>query len=250
MHEALKKFLAIIEHHDALVELKLFEKKLLDNPLNKQQLQCFFSTLWPFYRETPKGILSLSLRLCDKWMTKNEWEATANAAYVLNANCDEFGISNSARGFQLTHHQLFQQSVSHFGFSANDILSEINKLSAGEKMGEISHAFYRQESVPAGLGFHLASEYTSNLEFTAFLNGFMRHEAHYQLHDLNNPVVHFFKIHTMIEPEHQQQSEVSIQKYLDAFPNSLTEIQRGISVYLSAYKNLFSAYNQELFNDQ
>lgn len=243
----MREILALMSSYDAQSLLHELEKNLTQTRLKKEKLALFFASLWAFYKETPNGILSLSLRLSDEWMTLNEWEATAQAAYILSANCDEFGLSDVHQGFQKTHHQLLLLSAAHFGIDKIQLKQADKILPQAIEMGAVSYDYYRMQSVGAGLGFHLASEYTSNLEFSAFLNGFLAHKKVYQLTDTKNPVVRFFKVHTIVEPYHQQLGETIIMRYLSQYPDAKNEVLKGIEGYFRAYMPFFKKLNQELF---
>ena len=140
------------------------------------------------------------------------------------------------------------QSAQHFNIDRGALVAQENILSSGKLMGELSYEYYRRQSVGAGLGFHLASEYTSFLEFSAFLNGFMEHKDYYSLSENENPVVQFFKIHTVVEPMHQSLSEKVIENYVEKKPDSVQEIRRGMEAYFAAYNQLFCEFNSRLFN--
>lgn len=236
-----------IQSHDGMLELKLFRKNFETNTLDERKLKIFMATLWAFFRETPSGILSLSLKAHDYWSNINQWEAMSKSAYTLSTAVDEFGLDNIRNTFSPTHHQLFKETAQYFNVSSDDLISETNILPAGIKIGKASFSYYRKKPLPISLGFHLASELTSWHEFNSFLSGFWSNKEFYQLTSQETVPLRFFWIHTIVEPSHLTHSEKIIEHYLQVEPESIEHIYTGALHYMKLYKNLFKDLNKNLF---
>lgn len=237
-----------IKTHTAMHELNAFGKNLKKRGLNIDELKILMATLWSFYKETPSGILSLSLRLYDFWKKINAWEAMEKSAYVLSTAVDEFGLTDIHKTFLPTHHQLFLNTAQYFKISVNDLISSQYTLPAGEQIGKSSFVFYRKKSLSLALGFHYASELTSWPEFKYLFEGFLSNKEAYSIHSENDPAMKFFHIHTIIEPEHSNNTKEILRIYLEFLPESKSNIIEGAIAYLSCYKQLFNSLNQKLFN--
>ena len=230
--------------------LKGFEHNLCREPLSLTKLKLFFSTLWAFYKETPTGILALSLRLADQWMDIDEWEATSIASYLFHADIHEFGLESMEVGANLTHHQLFLRTCSYFNITRNDLQNPQYILNGGRYIGELSYQYYREYSIGEALGFHLDSEVTSEMEFNAFLNGFLAHKDHFGIQSKHDESMELFFIHSVVEPEHSDNSEKLIEIYSRQFPDNISLIQKGFDAYMEGYYRLFEDLNKNLFETE
>ncbi|TAK73363.1 MAG: hypothetical protein EPO11_08490, partial [Gammaproteobacteria bacterium] len=208
----LEELKTTIQAHSGMNELKRFGENLKKNALNERNLKIFFATLWAFYRQTPSGILNLSLRVNDYWDKLDMWHAMAHAAYLLYAVVDEFGLDTRGR-MKLTHHQLFKDAADYFNITPDELVSSKNILDAGKDIGSLSFEYYRHKSIPEGLGFHFASELTSLPEFECFLDGFWQHKDIYKFSSQIKTPLNFFSIHTAVEASHRLTSEIMLQKY-------------------------------------
>lgn len=236
-----------IQNHKAVKELQLFGQNLLNTPLDNRGLKLFFGTLWAFFREIPTGISALALHISDDWMkNENEFEGTAKAAPVLYANVDEFGLSNETKLLP-THHQLFIKLVKIIGLSEQDVLANENVLSSGKSFGKITREFYRNKTVGHGIGFHLASEFTSSIEFQYFLDGFKQYSNHYNLIGDNKSALAFFHIHTLVEPIHLSLGKQIACTYIAKFPEVEEQIHEGAMVFMDAFYSMFAEMNTVIF---
>lgn len=238
---------AAISQHNAINELEKFGEYLKQTALNHVELRVFFASLWAFFREVPTGILALSLRVSDDWMSKyDEWEGTSRAAPILYANVDEFGLQSDQKLLP-THHHLFIELAHVLGVQRQDLLASANILPAGRYFGQLTRDYYRQKDIPAAIGFHLASEFTSSVEFQFFLDGFKAHQEAYQLIGEKQSALTFFKIHTMVEPLHLELGKLSARNYLEKNPEAITEIEVGAMAFMEGFEKLFSSLNHHLF---
>lgn len=235
-----------IQSHKGIHALHLFGENFLKIPLKPLDFKIFMATLWAFYKETPSGILDLALRVSDFWRDINPWEANAKAAHILYAGFEEFGLQSLDK-IVPTHHQLFKLSSLHFGVTEHDLSSNDYILEAGIAMGKNSRIGYREKSITFGLGYHLAAELTSWWEFKYFYEGIMNHKATYNIGSNNNPALHFFYIHTLVESEHLCQSQKVAEAFIQIDTNGLQDIYSGIELYMQTYQNLFTSLNIKIY---
>jgi len=140
-----------------------------------------------------------------------------------------------ARGPQATHHQMLLNTIRHWDLTATDMLDPDYILPEGRNFGRITYEYYRNQSVAAALGFHFASEATSNMEFEAYLNGFAKFESAYKLRDRGDPALAFFVIHTEVEPAHRDMGYRMIQMYCDQNPDNGEAVIAGARAFMDAY---------------
>jgi hypothetical protein len=241
------EFRSEIENHGALIELATFGRNLASRPLTLEERKIYFATMWAFFKEIPTGILALALHVSDDWLTRDQWNGTAMGAHILFADVDEFGLQTIHKKFQPTHHHLFHDLVNFLGVEDGDFSDPRYVLGAGRQMGEITRKYYREEPIQTGLGFHMASELTSSIEFRYFLDGFKKHKEAYAIKADNDPVLTFFRIHTLVEPMHLAQSEEIINRYLEIDPSALDLIENGAIAFMKGFEHLFAALNKRIY---
>jgi hypothetical protein len=244
---AIDRLEAEIRDHVALKELREFGNLLVSRPLDPDGVKTFFATMRAFFDDIPTGILSLALRISDDWMKVDPYEATAKGAYILFADVDEFGLHEQHKGFLPTHHQLFRDLTAHLGVSKADLDAPQYVLKAGVDLGDATTEYYRRAPVAEGLGFHLASETTSQREFVYFLKGFQKHQAHYGLTGDDDPVLDFFRVHTIVEPMHRARGREILEIYHAQDPNVFEGARRGAIAFMDGFAELFAALNEKLF---
>jgi hypothetical protein len=233
--------------HPATQALDKFGAHLKGNLLNEAYLKTFFGTLWAFFREVPTGILALSLKVSDDWMENyDEWEGTCRAAPILYANVDEFGLQSSERLLP-THHQLFIKLMDTLGLNRGALLESKHILPEGKSFGRTTREYYRERSIPEGIGFHMASEFTSSLEFQHFLDGFNAHLEAYGLSGKNKSALSFFQIHTQVEPLHLELGKLCARNYLEKKPNAIDEIRTGMIAFMDGFEKMFDSFNKAFF---
>lgn len=233
--------------HAAVKELVAFGKLLASKPLDARELRTFFATMGAFFKTVPTGILALALKISDDWMERgNRYGATAMGAYILYADVDEFGLHDLRNGRQRTHHQLFQELTAHLKISEADMQDARYLLPAGQILGERTTEYYRHRSIGEALGFHLASEVTSSEEFVYFLNGFLKFKEHYGVKDDEDPVLHFFRVHTVVEPMHKSMGREMIEIYAAQDPTVLKQVEAGAMAFCEGFADLFRALNQAI----
>jgi pyrroloquinoline quinone (PQQ) biosynthesis protein C len=229
--------------HSAFNELRTFGEALSEKPLNATELKIFFSSLWAFFEAFPSGILALALRVTDDWATRDPWNATAKGAYVLFADVDEYGLQEVNRKIHRSHHEMFKEFTTGLGVSPEDLVNPEYILPEGRKLGELVSKLYRRESLAKGLGMHLASELVASIEFKYFLNGFQQQRSAYGIASKNDPALTFFRIHTLVEPEHLARNCELIEMYLDNNLINIEDLKNGAQLYLDGFKEFYSKFN-------
>lgn len=236
-----------ITQHNAVNELHAFGYNLKSNVLKEEHLYVFFSTLWAFFREVPTGILSLALRISDDWMLNHdEWEGTGKAAPILYADVDEFGLQSDSKLFP-THHHLFLKLIEALNLDKRRLLEHVNIEESGKKFGELTREYYRIKSIPKGIGFHMASEFTSSVEFQYFLDGFKANKNTYGLIGDNQSALSFFHIHTVVEPLHLELGKLAAKDYLEKDNRVIHDIEDGAIAFMDGFETLFHCLNNRLF---
>jgi hypothetical protein len=236
-----------IETHPGMQALATFGETLKKQPISPEKMKWLFASLWAFYRETPSGIVSLSLRVNDFWSQRvNPWDAMEKAAYLLSASVDEFGLDKIHERFLPTHHQLFLQAAQFYQVSKEDLLAEKYLLPSGKRLGQLSAQYYRDKAITMGLGFHFASELTSFPEFKCLYEGFSAHKQIYNIHADTDPGLKFFWVHTLVEPLHLSSSIKLIDAFLEVKSRLMDEMIEGTMIYMDSYAGLLNDINTVL----
>ena len=237
---------AEIHRHDGMNELELFGKHLSSRPLTKHELRIFLATTGAFFREIPGGILALGLRVTDDWITRDRFHAVSKGATVLYSAVDEFGLSDP-RGIGGSHHELFLSMTQHWGFGAEELTDPDCILDEGELLAIATSEFYRRRPIPEALGFHVASELSSNREFVLCEEGFQRFPESYGLRGSDDPVLTFYHVHTLVEPMHGSTSLDGAGIYFEDNPATMAAIMTGAVAFLKPYGRLFRALNRAFY---
>lgn len=237
---------ARIESHTGMLALKRFGEQLRNRPLDSVSRRVFFASTAEFFREVPGGILALALRLTDDWVPHDRFAAVEKGAQILYSAVDEFGLHELPRGVQASHHALFLETASAFGVSRADLEDPANITSAAREMAALTALFYRRRPIGESLGFHLASELASDVEFTLCLAGFQAHPAAYGLSGPQDPKLGFYLVHTEVEPMHGASSRGAVRDYLRRRPDCEDELAAGAEAFMDCYGQLFDGLSQRL----
>jgi hypothetical protein len=229
-----------IESHPGMFALRRFGEQLRKKPLDAVGLRLFFASTAEFFREVPGGILALALRVTDDWMPQERFGAVEKGAQILYSAVDEFGLHQLRRGVQASHHAFFLETAAAFGVTRAALDDPAAITQAAREMAALTALFYRRRPVGEGLGFHLASELSSDVEFTLCLEGLRAHAAHYGLSGPEDPKLGFYFIHTQVEPMHGASSRTAVRDYLARRPYCTTEITAGADAFMDAYGRFFT----------
>jgi hypothetical protein len=229
-----------IESHPGMFALRRFGEQLRKRPLDAAGLRLFFASTAEFFREVPGGILALALRLTDDWMPHARFGAVEKGAQILYSAVDEFGLHQLRRGVQASHHAFFLETAAAFGVSRAELDDPAAITQAAREMAALTALFYRRRPVGESLGFHLASELTSDVEFTLCLEGLQAHAAHYGLTGPEDPKLGFYFIHTQVEPMHGSSSRTAACDYLARRPDCAAEIAAGADAFMDGYGRFFA----------
>jgi hypothetical protein len=233
-----------IESHPGMFALRRFGEQLRRKPLDGAGLHLFFASTAEFFREVPGGILALALRLTDDWMPHERFGAVAKGAQILYSAVDEFGLHQLRRGVQASHHAFFLETAAAFGVTRSALDDPGAITQAAREMAALTALFYRRRPVGESLGFHLASELTSDVEFTLCLEGFQAHTAHYGLSGPEDPKLGFYFIHTQVEPMHGSSSRTAVRDYLARRPDCAAQIAAGADAFMEGYGRFFATLTE------
>ena len=233
-----------IESHPGMFALRRFGEQLRKRPLDHAGLRLFFASTAEFFREVPGGILALALRLTDDWMPHARFGAVEKGAHILYSAVDEFGLHQLRRGVQASHHAFFLETAAAFGVSRAALDDPAAITQAAREMAALTSLFYRRRPVGESLGFHLASELTSDVEFTLCLEGLQAHAAHYGLTGPEDPKLGFYFIHTQVEPMHGASSKTAVRDYLARRPDSAAEVAAGADAFMDGYGRFFATLTE------
>jgi len=231
---------ARIESHPGMFALKRFGEQMRRQSLDPASLRVFFASTAEFFREVPGGILALALRLADDWMPYDRFGAVEKGAQILYAAVDEFGLHQLKRGVQASHHAFFLETAAAFGVTRAELEAPAHVTAAAREMAALTALFYRRRPLGESLGFHLASELTSDVEFTLCLAGFQAHPEAYALSGPRDPKLGFYLIHTEVEPMHGATSRTAIRDYLGRMPDGTEEIAAGAEAFMECYGRFFA----------
>jgi hypothetical protein len=230
----------LIDAHHGMFALKRFGEQLRKRPLDPASLQTFFASTAEFFREVPGGILALALRITDDWMPHERFQAVEKGAQILYSAVDEFGLHQLRRGVQASHHAFFLETAAAFGITRSALDDATAITQAAREMAALTALFYRRRPIGESLGFHLASELTSDVEFTLCLEGLQAHAACYGLSGREDPKLGFYLIHTQVEPMHGASSRTAVRDYLARRPDSTNEVVAGADAFMDGYGRFFA----------
>jgi hypothetical protein len=235
-----------IESHPGMFALKRFGEQMRKHALDPAQRRLFFASTAEFFREVPGGILALALRLTDDWMPHDRFGAVEKGAQILYSAVDEFGLHQLKRGVQASHHAFFLETAAAFGVSRSELDDAGSITQAAREMAALTALFYRRRPVGESLGFHLASELTSDVEFTLCLDGIRAHPADYGLTGPDDAKLGFYLIHTQVEPMHGSSSRTAVRDYLTRRPDCADEIAAGAEAFMEGYGRFFATLTERI----
>jgi hypothetical protein len=244
--EIINSVMRDVEDHAGMAALRSFGARLKQQPMSPAQLTVFLASTAEFFKEVPGGILALGLRVTDDWMAFDRFGAVTRGAAVLYSAVDEFGLHQLQRGIQESHHALFRDMAASFAVAESDLLYPAHILPEATEMARATHAYYRTMSIAAGLGFHLASEISSDIEFNLCLEGLRAFPKNYDLRDNEDPKLRFYLIHTEVEPMHGSTSREAVAAGLLRDPAAAHEIRAGAVAFMVLYGKLFDAFRRML----
>ena len=245
--EQIENLRAAIIAHWGMEALDTFGSNLVSRPFRPQELRVFLATTSAFFREIPGGILALGLRVMDDWMSRDRFGAVSKGARVLYSAVDEVGLHQMDNGIQATHHELFRNMARHWGISEADLVNPHSVLEAGEQLAQLTAEFYRRRPIPDALGFHVASELTSEREFVLCYRGFRAFPETYRLDDGDAHALEFYRLHTVVEPMHGATAIESIRPYAQLDTAVFDFVTRGAMAFMESYGRLFNSFNDAFY---
>jgi Iron-containing redox enzyme len=234
--------------HSAIGELKAFGQNLKSRPLTKNELRIFFASVGTFILQIPPGILAFSSRITDEWLIKRPYQALEFGSRILFAAVDEYGLNEMNQGLLPTHHQLYVDMAAHWGITEGELIDANYTLPSGMAFGSQVAEYYRTQSILSGLGFHLAVETTSTLEFGLYLKGFKKFASEYGLHDHDDPILNFLSIYIEVEASHREMGLEMTELYTQGQPDLVDQVRQGAFAFMESYGQLFVDLNHVIFD--
>ncbi len=188
----------------------------------------------------------MALRVTDDWMPHERFGAVEKGAQILYSAVDEFGLHQLRRGVQASHHAFFLETAAAFGVTRAALDHPAAITQAAREMAALTALFYRRRPLGESLGFHLASELTSDVEFTLCLEGLQAHAASYGLSGPDDPKLGFYFIHTQVEPMHGSSSRTAVRDYLARRPDCAGEIAAGADAFMDGYGRFFATLTERI----
>src|SRR5262245_49293536 len=115
------KLASALQAHRGWTALERFGADLNARPLGAQQLRLFLASTSTFFREIPAGILALALRVTDDWMDRDRFGAVRRGAHILLSAVDEYGLHDTAKGLEKSHHELFLDMVERWNIDPAEL---------------------------------------------------------------------------------------------------------------------------------
>jgi len=237
-----------IRQHQGWKALETFGRLLSDKALDERAAKFFLASTSCFFREIPGGILALALRVTDDRIENGRFGAVTSASSILLAAVDEYGLGSNSTGNNKNHHQLFATMAQRFGVAESELHNPGFILPEAIDLARITRELYREGCVAKSVGFHFASEVTSDHEFELCYNGLANHLTVYadgSAHIAPEKFLDFYYIHTIVEVEHGAASARAVELY------RASEIDRqalldGADQFMEAYGAFWSALSRLL----
>lgn len=239
-----------VDYHTAVTahagwqELDAFGALLAERPLNPTQQRIFLASSAEFFREIPGGILALALRITDDRIGSDRFGAVRAGANVLTAAVDEYGLGGSDP-LRLTHHELFGEMLKSFEVAPQDLDEPDFIVPAARELAAVTNEQYRRGPLGRAVGFHFASEITSDHEFQLCYQGLARHATAFAFTEPAERALGFYFVHTLVEPEHGASSARALASY-ESTDNGAAEILTGISTFMQAYRSFWQQLREAL----
>lgn len=227
-----------IRAHTAMQQISELGANLQEKPLNKKTLTKILSTLWAFYTEV-RGCMQLAIRIGDDWKEHSQFDGVIYAQQLIYPAFIQYSCNNM-------NPELFHVLFTRLGIKGSDILNAKNIDSTGKSLGQLTSQYYRTESIPKALGFHLALELFITQKFEAFLLGFQKFYTSYNLNDIEDPALSFFypKDPDGTDPLRELISHDLAVIYLAYQPELLLEIFDGARVFLDNFEQMLIVINK------
>jgi hypothetical protein len=237
-----------IQQHQGWTSLERFGQLLSEQKLDDRSLKYFLASTACFFREIPNGILALALRVTDDRIDADRFGAVSSAAPILLAAVDEYGLGSNSSGNNKNHHQLFAIMAKRFGITETDFHNPDFIIPEAIDLARVTRQLYREGSVAKSVGFHYASEITSEREFELCYTGLARHLNEYadsSAHLAAEKFLDFYYVHTIVEAEHGEASAQAVDIYSDSETDRQAQLD-GADEFMEAYGAFWSALTRAL----
>jgi hypothetical protein len=239
-----------IRQHHGWQELERFGTDLGQRALTAREIRIFLASTACFFREIPTGILALALRVTDDRMDSSRFGAVDHGARILLAAVDEYGLADMREGYGLSHHQLFARMIESFGISEAELGNRDYIIPEADELAAVTRELYRSGSVAAGVGFHFASEKTSDREFQLCYESLSRYTHIYangKAIAAPESFLGFYHVHTIVEPLHGSASAEAVNLYATQTKNR-DHLLQGAERFMEAYGNFWAALHKAIAN--
>jgi hypothetical protein len=237
-----------IRQHHGWTALETFGRLLNEQALDDRTVKYFLASTACFFREIPSGILALALRVTDDRIDNDRFGAVNSAASILLAAVDEYGLGSNSTGNNKNHHQLFAAMAKRFGVTESELHNPDFILPEAIDLARITRQLYREGCVAKSVGFHFASEVTSDREFELCYNGLACNLTVYadgSVHIAPEKFLDFYYVHTAVEPKHGSASASAVDLYGDSEINRQALLD-GADQFMEAYGAFWLAVNRTL----
>jgi hypothetical protein len=240
-----------LRKHAGWKHLEDFGALLNKKPLERDGLLTFLASTACFFREIPGGILALALRVTDDRISQDRFGAVNDGARILLAAVDEYGLADNGDGSTKDHHKLFADLIQTLGVSEEELLDPRYVIPQAHQLAEITRQYYREEPIATSVGFHFASEVTSDREFQLCFTGLDKFSADY----FDGPIsdseakekLNFYYIHTLVEPMHASSSVDAVKLYTRD-PANIEPLLNGVDKFMDAYGQFWQSLNSKISN--
>lgn len=228
-----------LKSHEGFTSLRKVNFYLGQKHLNHQQLVAFVNSLIAFNQTIPAGIVALAARLTDKIFAVSPLVAHEIAAKVLDPAIDEYGKRDPT-----AHYVLLVEFGRALGLKEVEFAADEKAPISALEMGDFMKSGYRTRRIAYGLGVHVASELTSEAEYTSWVESFS--PQRYSGLTPKSKGRFYLEIHAQLEDGHGSNAVKAVQEYLRLFPEETNLVWQGAEDYLSNYKRMFDGVYDHL----
>ncbi len=226
--------------HSGYGAIQRLNQKLLTDKLSEEKMKIFLSSIWNFNFHIASGIPVLGGRMFEHLYPKAGFKSLTIASNVLKPSIDEFGLSSEKA---VNHHELFWIFCEGLNFRKNDLENRF-AVPASVELGSKMKEWYYDSDVPFALGVHLASETTSEAEFSGWYQVF--EGKTYNI--FGTRAFDYISCHIDKESAHVKQCEECLTSYLDVYPEKLERVQAGAIEYLEYYDRMIADIEGQIWN--
>jgi len=232
-----QKLEKMIFEHEGWEVMEDYGRLLKSRVLPREQLKIYFANQMVTAWDVPPGILALSVRISDDWMSRDAFGSHGVAAKTLFAGIHEYGLHAPERlGIAKHHFLLLKEAHQSWGFDAE----ELHRMRDSKEIFPVAHElarciydFMRLRPVGQGVGAHMAIEVTADREWGLNYKAFSKLWKEYGLKGPDDPAVGFYGIHEEQEPIHASLTTEVAELYSNIGQED--DVVIGISEFLDVW---------------